>query len=69
MSTNIAAGARIPGPLATDADVATRPVGPCSICRRCILRGYRFALLVPDGKAAHVACIARRALAPAGRAA
>ena len=69
MTTFITPGRELPAPLATDADTATRPAGPCSLCGRAILRGHRFALGVPDGKAAHVACIARRALAPAGRAA
>lgn len=44
--------------LATDAATARWSVGPCARCRRAILRGDRYALLVPDGRAAHIACIA-----------
>jgi hypothetical protein len=69
VSANVAADAKIPPPLAEDAGTATRPVGACSICARAILRGNRYALVVPGGEAAHVTCIARRALAPARRAA
>jgi hypothetical protein len=59
----------VPPPLAEGADTAARPMGPCPLCRRAILRGARFALVVPTGHAAHVVCIAWRALAPARRAA
>lgn len=56
----IAAGPayRLSPPLATDADTAVRSTERCSICHRTILTGQRFALVVPDGKAAHLPCIA-----------
>lgn len=69
MTANITAGVRIPDPIATDAAVATRPVGPCAICERGVLRGARYALAYPSGKIVHISCIAEQALAPAGRAA
>jgi hypothetical protein len=69
VTANPAHDAKIPPPLAEGADTATRPMGPCALCGRAILRSHRFALVVPSGHAAHVACIARRALAPARRAA
>ena len=53
---------KIPPPLATDADTARRPAGPCSVCRRAILTGDRYALLVPSGRAAHVHCVALAAV-------
>lgn len=69
MTANVAHDAKIPPPLATDAGVATSPVGPCALCQRGILRGARYALVFPGGESAHVMCIARRALTPARRAA
>jgi hypothetical protein len=55
--------------LAEDATTARWSVGPCSLCRRGIARGDRYALLVPDGRAAHIRCIAapRRRTVPAIR--
>jgi hypothetical protein len=67
VTANPAHDAKIPAALAEEAGTATRPVGPCSICSRAILRGARYALVVPGGESAHVVCIARRALAPARR--
>lgn len=61
MTANITPDARIPEPLATDAGTATRPVGPCSICRRGILRGQRYGLTYPAEDLAHVVCVALRA--------
>lgn len=52
-------GKQIPEPLATDAATARRPLGPCAACRCAILRGQRFARLVPGGQAAHVSCVTR----------
>lgn len=69
MTANISADAKIPLPLAEDADTARRPMGSCALCGRAITRGVRFAHLVPGGEAAHVVCVARRGLAPARRAA
>jgi len=69
MSANITPGVQIPDPLATDAGVASRPVGPCAICGRAVLRGARYALVFPGEEIAHVVCVARQALAPARRAA
>jgi hypothetical protein len=48
--------------LATDAAVAERPAGPCALCHHGILRGDRYAALVPSGKLAHIACTGRLAL-------
>lgn len=61
MSANVAHDAKIPAPLAEEAGIASRPVGPCSLCGRAILRGLRYALRVPGGQSAHVPCIARSA--------
>ena len=61
MTANTAPGAKIPPPLATDAGVASRPVAPCCLCARAILRGMRYALLVPSELPAHTPCIARMA--------
>ena len=52
--------------LATDADTATQPAGPCAICPHPILRGERYARL-PSGRYAHVPCVGRLALAPRHR--
>jgi hypothetical protein len=48
-------------PLATDAATATAPAGACRICARAILRGERYARLVPSRRLAHVACVGRMA--------
>lgn len=48
---------RIPPPLAEDAATAVRHAGPCSLCRRPINRGDRYAVTVPAGHLAHTACI------------
>jgi hypothetical protein len=48
---------QIPPPLATDAGTALSFAGQCSLCRSPILKGDRFALVVPDGTAAHLPCI------------
>jgi hypothetical protein len=69
VTANPAHDAKVPPPLATDADSATRPGGPCALCQRGILKGARFALVFPGGESAHVMCIAGRALAPTRRAA
>jgi hypothetical protein len=52
----------LPAPLATDAGTAHTAAGPCSVCRQPIMRGQRYALVVPDGKAAHTPCIVLAAL-------
>jgi hypothetical protein len=57
------------GLLAADAAIADRPTGPCSLCRRAILRGHRSALLVPSGRVAHLSCIAWQAATMPDRAA
>jgi len=44
--------------LAEHAQAATRPAGPCAICRRGIATGERLARLL-SGKLAHLACIGR----------
>lgn len=67
MTANVAHDARIPPPLATDADTATRPMGPCQLCERGVLRGQRYGHLVPSGQAAHLSCIAQAAETPARR--
>jgi hypothetical protein len=51
-------------PLATDADTAHSHAGACALCRRPVLRGDRYALLVPDGTAAHLPCVALMASRP-----
>jgi hypothetical protein len=48
---------QVPPPLATDADTALSFAGQCSLCRSPILKGDRYALIVPNGKAAHLPCI------------
>lgn len=68
MITTTVHHAKIPLPLATDAGVATRSVGPCALCSRMILRGMRYALLAESELAAHVPCIARLAGTPARKA-
>lgn len=55
----------VPPPLAEDAGTAERPAGPCRLCQRGILRGQRFARLVPDGHLAHTSCIGLAAGTPA----
>ena len=57
----------LPPPLAEDAAVATYQAGPCAICQHAIIRGERYASLVPSGKAAHLRCIAFAAAAPRTR--
>ncbi|WP_300611054.1 hypothetical protein [Trebonia sp.] len=52
-------GAQLPGPLAVDAATASTAAGPCHLCERAILRGERYARLVPSGRLAHLACIAQ----------
>lgn len=47
--------------LADGAATATRPAGPCSICRRGIWRGDRYAVLTATGQLAHLPCIASAA--------
>jgi hypothetical protein len=49
------------GLLAENSTIATYRVGTCSICRHTIVTGERHASLVPDGKLAHVSCIAATA--------
>ena len=48
--------------LAEDAQDATRPAGPCGICRRGILTGERFARLLSGNRLAHLSCVNRAAL-------
>ena len=55
--------------LATDAEIAEWPVGPCSICSRRILAGHRFARVVKSGRRAHVSCISMAAGTDSRRAA
>lgn len=43
--------------LATDAATATASTARCCLCRRTVLHGERYALIVPSGRAAHVCCI------------
>lgn len=69
MTANITPEARVPAPLATDARVATHPMGPCSICQRGIFRGQRYGHVYPSGQLAHVVCVASQAGTDAGRAA
>lgn len=73
MTTTAAYGvtgkARLPEPLAEEAETARRHAGPCALCNLAIKPGHRFACLVPDGRRAHLACIARQAGTGAGRAA
>lgn len=54
-------GKQMPAPLATDADTARHPAGPCAVCGRAVLRGHRYARLVPSGRLAHVPCVGRAA--------
>lgn len=54
-------GVQIPDPLATDADTAAHPLGPCSLCRRGIFRGQRYGYVYPSGQLAHVVCVASQA--------
>lgn len=61
MTANITPGVRMPAPLAEEAGIATHPMGPCSLCRRGVLRGQRYAQLVASGQLAHVVCVARMA--------
>jgi hypothetical protein len=61
MSANIAADAKIPAPLATDAATASTAAGQCHLCRRGILRGERYGRLVPSERLAHVICVASQA--------
>ena len=65
MTAKITPGAQLPAPIATDAGIASRPVGPCAICSRAVLRGARYALAYPDEQIVHVVCVARQALATA----
>lgn len=48
----------LPAPLAEDARTADGHAGACAVCRRQILQGERYAVMVPLGKAAHAPCIA-----------
>lgn len=43
--------------LATEAATATTSAARCCQCRRTVLHGVRYALVVPDGRAAHLPCI------------
>lgn len=47
----------IPPPIATDATTATTSTARCDICRRTVLHGERYALVVPNGRPAHLHCI------------
>lgn len=69
MTMTTAPASRLPEPLADGADTAQRPAGPCHLCGRGILRGQRYAQLVPSGLLAHVVCITRAAGTAARRAA
>lgn len=53
--------------LATDAGTATDSTAKCHYCRRSILHGERFALVVPTGRPAHLLCIGAAAQRPQRR--
>ena len=59
--TTTAPGVQLPAPLATDAATASVAAGPCALCQSAILRGQRYARLVPSGRLAHAHCVARMA--------
>jgi hypothetical protein len=52
---------QLPAPLATGAAAASVAAGPCALCQHGILRGDRYARLVPSGRLAHLTCIAGNA--------
>jgi len=45
--------------LATDASTAAGSTAKCDICRRTVLHGERYALVIPNGRPAHLFCIGR----------
>ena len=57
VTTTTTAPIRLAALIATDAATATTSAARCCLCRRTVLHGERYALLVPDGRAAHLHCI------------
>lgn len=53
--------------LATDSSTAATSTARCCLCRKTVLHGERFALVIPSGLPAHLFCIGAAAQRPQRR--